>query len=72
MTSTADHNSTAEAEVLAALGGGHSRTLGELADETALLPAAVRAILRELCRRGVVWRPGSGRWRLTELDEAEP
>jgi len=61
----------AESQILWVLAGHPGRTIGELADEIALLPEAARAILRDLCRRGLVWRPISGReagrWRLTSL-----
>lgn len=60
----------AEAEILAALASGErGRTLGELADETRLLPVAVRAVLRELRGRGLVWCPSAGRWCLSRVGE---
>jgi len=58
-----------EIAILAALADAPPRTSAELAEETGLLPVAVRFILRKLAQRGLVWRPVSGyaagRWQLT-------
>ncbi len=67
--------SASEVQVLAALVDEIGRTSAELVDETDLLAEAVRSILRELQRRGSVWRsitgPWAGRWRLTALGRVE-
>jgi DNA-binding MarR family transcriptional regulator len=62
--------------VLAALRGQRGLTVAELADHTGLLPAAVRASVRELAQRELAWRPvagcEAGRWRLVEELAARP
>lgn len=66
--------SAAQTQTLGALAAWPGRTVGELADATGMEPAAVRELLRELCRRGIGWSaitgPEAGRWRLT-IDPAD-
>lgn len=65
--------SAAERLVLRALpASGVGRTSGELADETGLLPLAVRACLRDLRGRGLVCRTAAARWRLNQGEQRRP
>jgi predicted ArsR family transcriptional regulator len=64
-----------ERMLLEALRSTQWRSVGELADDSGLLPVAVRATLRELHARGLVRRslrtPHAGGWQLTTAGAAE-
>ena len=72
MTPCTGEAHAAERLVLHALGARDvGRTPAEVVDDTALLPLAVRACLRDLARRGLVYRGTAGRWRLQKDEEAQ-
>lgn len=69
MTRSTCEGHVAERLVLHALGArAVGLTPAEVVDDTALLPLAVRACLRDLAQRGLVCRGTAGRWQLQESE----